>query len=110
MTQQIILAVAVFTGIIVVLSGVILAARSKLVETGSVTLLVNDDRQISVAAGSKLLEALANAGLYLPAGCGGKGTCGQCRVKVTEGGGPLLPTEESLVSPYEAAQKVRLSC
>ncbi|UCH30870.1 MAG: 2Fe-2S iron-sulfur cluster binding domain-containing protein, partial [Myxococcales bacterium] len=63
-----------------------------------------------VPAGAKLLEALANVGLYLPSGCGGKGTCGQCRVKVLEGGGPLLPTEESLVGPNEAAQHVRLSC
>jgi Na+-transporting NADH:ubiquinone oxidoreductase subunit F len=110
MAQQIILAVAVFTGVIVALSAIILAARSRLVETGSVTLVVNDDRDFTVAAGSKLLAALADAGLHLPAGCGGKGTCGQCRVKVTEGGGPLLPTEESLVSPNEAAQHVRLAC
>jgi len=110
MALQIFLAVAVFTGVIVFLSAVILTARSRLVETGSVALVVNDDRELVVAAGSKLLEALANAGLHLPSGCGGKGTCGQCRVRVTEGGGPLLPTEESLIGPNEAAQNVRLSC
>ena len=110
MAFQILVAVAVFTGVIMTLSVVILAARSKLVETGSVTMVVNDDREFEVLAGPKLLEALANVGLYLPAGCGGKGTCGQCRVKVLEGGGPLLPTEESLVSPNEAAQRVRLAC
>jgi Na+-transporting NADH:ubiquinone oxidoreductase subunit F len=110
MALQIVLAVGVFTGVVVLLSAIILAARSRLVETGSVALVVNDDRELVVAAGSKLLEALANAGLHLPAGCGGKGTCGQCRVKVTEGGGPLLPTEESLIGPLEAAQHVRLSC
>ena len=110
MAQQIALAVGVFTGVIVLLSAIILAARSRLVETGSVRLLINDERDLEVAAGSKLLEALANVGLHLPAGCGGKGTCGQCRVKVLEGGGPLLPTEESLLSPNEAARHVRLAC
>ena len=110
MVLQIVLAVTVFTGVVVFLSAIILAARSRLVETGSVALVVNDDRELVVAAGSKLLETLANAGLHLPAGCGGKGTCGQCRVKVTEGGGPLLPTEESLIGPNEASQHVRLSC
>ena len=82
MGLQIIAAVAVFTGVIVLLSTVILVARSRLVETGSVTLVVNEDREFVVPAGSKLLEALADVGLYLPSGCGGKGTCGQCRVRV----------------------------
>jgi Na+-transporting NADH:ubiquinone oxidoreductase subunit F len=110
MALQILLAVAVFTALIVLLSAIILTARSRLVETGTVTLVVNDERELLVGAGAKLLEVLANAGLHLPAGCGGKGTCGQCRVKVTEGGGPLLPTEESLIGPHEAAQRVRLAC
>ena len=110
MALQIILAVAVFTGIVVSLSSLILVARSKLVETGSVSMLVNGDKEFNVSAGSKLLVALAGSGLYLPAGCGGKGTCGQCRVKVLEGGGPLLPTEESMVSRNEASQHVRLAC
>ena len=110
MGLQIILAVAVFTGIVISLSVVILFARSWLVETGDVTMLVNEDREFQVPAGAKLLTALANVGLYLPSGCGGKGTCGQCRVTVLEGGGPLLPTEESLIGPNEAAQHVRLGC
>lgn len=110
MALQIILAVTVFTGIVVALSSLILVARSRLVETGSVTMLVNGDKEFDVSAGSKLLVALAGSGLYLPAGCGGKGTCGQCRVKVLEGGGPLLPTEESMVSRNEASEHVRLAC
>ncbi|MBT8453874.1 MAG: NADH:ubiquinone reductase (Na(+)-transporting) subunit F [Deltaproteobacteria bacterium] len=110
MSLQIILAVSVFTGIVVSLSALILAARSKLVETGSVQMLVNGDKDFEVSAGAKLLVALAQTGLYLPAGCGGKGTCGQCRVKVLHGGGALLPTEESMVSRNEASQHVRLAC
>jgi Na+-transporting NADH:ubiquinone oxidoreductase subunit F len=107
---QIVLAVAVFTSIVITLSGVILLARSRLVETGTVQMVVNDDRDFEVPAGVKLLTALSNVGLFLPSGCGGKGTCGQCRLTVLEGGGPLLPTEESLIGRLEAAHHVRLGC
>ncbi len=107
---QIVLAVAVFTGIIVSLSALVLLARSKLVESGVVEMIVNDDRDFQVPAGVKLLTALSNVGLYLPGGCGGKGTCGQCRVKVLEGGGPMLPTESALIGRKEAVDHVRLGC
>jgi Na+-transporting NADH:ubiquinone oxidoreductase subunit F len=107
---QIVLAVAVFTGIVVSLSAVILLARSRLVDTGTVQMIVNNDRDFQIPAGTKLLTALSNVGLYLPSGCGGKGTCGQCRVTVPHGGGPLLPTEASLIGRHEAAQHVRLAC
>jgi len=68
---QIGLAVATFTGIVVSLSAVIVLARSRLVETGVVEMVVNDDRDFQVSAGVKLLTALSNVGLYLPGGCGG---------------------------------------
>lgn len=110
MAFQIGLAVAIFTGIVVSLSAVILLARSKLVETGSVGMLVNDDREFHVSAGVKLLTALSSVGLYLPGGCGGKGTCGQCRVKVLKGGGAMLPTESALIGRKEATDHVRLGC
>jgi Na+-transporting NADH:ubiquinone oxidoreductase subunit F len=107
---EIALAVAVFTAIVVSLSALILLARSKLVGEGAVELVVNDDNVFEVATGRKLITALADVGLFLPAACGGKGTCGQCRVRVLEGGGPLLPTESGLISRREAADHVRLGC
>jgi Na+-transporting NADH:ubiquinone oxidoreductase subunit F len=110
MVFQIGLAVAIFTGIVVSLSAVILLARSRLVEAGVVEMIVNDDRDFQVSAGVKLLTALSNVGLYLPGGCGGKGTCGQCRVKVLGGGGPMLPTESALIGRKEAVDHVRLGC
>lgn len=110
MAFEIGLAVAIFTGIVVSLSALILLARSKLVDTGSVEMLVNDDREFQVSAGAKLLNALSGVGLFLPGGCGGKGTCGQCRVKVLKGGGAMLPTESALIGRKEAVDHVRLGC
>lgn len=107
---QIVLAVAVFTGIIVLLSALILVARWRLVESGVVEMLVNEDREFQVPAGVKLLGALSGVGLYLPGGCGGKGTCGQCRVRVLKGGGDILPIEAALIGRREAGDQVRLGC
>ena len=106
----VILGVVMFTGIVLALVFVILAARSRLVATGTVDILVNDEKTINAKVGSKLLGALAEARLFVASACGGGGTCGQCRVKVLEGGGAILPTETSLITKREAARGDRLSC
>jgi Na+-transporting NADH:ubiquinone oxidoreductase subunit F len=107
---QISLGVALFTVIIVLLVLIILGARSRLVSTGSVLVLVNDKRELRLPVGAKLLQGLSSLGIFLPAACGGRGTCGQCRVRVVSGGGAILPTETSLISKREAAAHYRLSC
>ena len=104
------LGVGLFTLIILILVFVILAARSKLVSDGSITLNINDDKNIDVPVGGKLMGALADAGIFIPSACGGGGTCGQCTVKVLEGGGAILPTETSIISKREAKEHCRLSC
>jgi Na+-transporting NADH:ubiquinone oxidoreductase subunit F len=104
------LGVAFFTGIVLALVLLILATRSKLVATGNVDILINGEKTIAVPVGSKLLNALGNAKLLVSSACGGKGTCGQCKVKVFEGGGALLATEASLINKREAAEGARLSC
>jgi len=104
------LGVALFTLIILVLVFVILAARSKLVSDGSISLTINDDKNLDIPVGGKLMGALADAGIFIPSACGGGGTCGQCTVKVLEGGGAILPTETSLISKREAKEHCRLSC
>ena len=104
------LGVGLFTLIILILVFVILAARSKLVSDGSITLNINDDKNIDVPVGGKLMDALADAGIFIPSACGGGGTCGQCTVKVLEGGGAILPTETSIISKREAKEHCRLSC
>jgi Na+-transporting NADH:ubiquinone oxidoreductase subunit F len=102
--------VGLFTAIVMLMVGIILAARSKLVATGDVEILINDEKTIKVPAGGKLLSALANQQLYVASACGGGGTCAQCRVKVLDGGGDILPTETSLITRREAARGDRLAC
>jgi len=99
-----------FTAIVVTLAMLILFARSRLVATGDITINVNGEKELSVRAGGKLLNLLGAQELFLPSACGGGGTCGQCKVKVLEGGGDLLPTEKSHISKREAAAGQRLAC
>ncbi len=110
--QIIMLGVALFTVIILALVMVILAARSKLVSSGDVTISINDDpeKDITVPAGSKLLQTLADKGVFLPSACGGGGTCAQCSCKVLDGGGSPLPTEEPHFTRGELREGWRLSC
>ncbi|MBU0653788.1 MAG: NADH:ubiquinone reductase (Na(+)-transporting) subunit F [Gammaproteobacteria bacterium] len=108
--NTVLLGVTLFTLIIIALVFVILFARSRLVAAGDVHLLVNGEKDLVVQPGSKLLGALAEKGLFVSSACGGGGTCGQCKVKVLEGGGTLLPTEEGHINRRQAACGERLAC
>jgi Na+-transporting NADH:ubiquinone oxidoreductase subunit F len=104
------LGVAMFTGVVLMLVMLILFARSKLVASGTVEIIVNEERTLQTPVGSKLLGALADEKLFVASACGGGGTCGQCRVRILEGGGTILATEKSIINKREAAQGERLSC
>ena len=110
--MEIILGIAMFTAIVLVLAIVILFAKSKLVNSGDITIEINEDpsKAIKLPAGGKLLGALASEGIFLSSACGGGGSCGQCKVKVLHGGGDILPTELSHISKKEAKEGWRLSC
>ncbi|MBV1914840.1 MAG: NADH:ubiquinone reductase (Na(+)-transporting) subunit F [Pseudomonadales bacterium] len=102
--------VGMFTAIVMLLVVIILLARRSLVSGGDVTINVNNDKDITTEAGGKLMQSLAAAGLFVPSACGGGGSCGQCRVKISEGGGSILPTEEAHISKRETRDNVRLAC
>jgi len=108
--ENIILGVLMFTGTVTVLVSLILIAKSQLVASGLVKVLINGQKLIEVPAGGKLLTALADNNVFVSSACGGGGTCAQCRVVVNEGGGEILPTERSHISKREACDGHRLSC
>jgi Na+-transporting NADH:ubiquinone oxidoreductase subunit F len=108
--QQVFLGVGLFTAVVLILVFVILVARSKLVALGAVKVMVNGERELAIPVGSKLLQGLADADLFIPSACGGGGTCGQCRVRVMTGGGAILPTETSVINKRDAADHYRLAC
>ena len=110
MLTEIILGIVMFTAIVLALAVFILVARSRLVSAGDVTININNERDIVVPAGGKLLQTLASNGIFLSSACGGGGTCAQCKCIVTDGGGEMLATEEPHFTKREARAGWRLSC
>jgi len=107
---EILVAVGVFSFVMLGLTFLILGAKSKLVATGKVKIRVNDQKDIEVEPGGKLLGALASEGIFVSSACGGGGTCAQCLVKINSGGGDILPTERNHINRGEAREGYRLSC
>ena len=104
--------VVVFTAVVLALVALLLAAKRKLVPSGDVTITINEDasKALRVASGDTLLQVLARHHIFVPSACGGKGSCGVCKVNVREGGGSILPTETSFVSRGEQKRGCRLAC
>ncbi len=102
--------VGIFLGVTLLLVIVLLVAKHFLVHSGDVNITYNDGRVAIVPSGKPLLSAMADKDIFLPSACGGKGSCGQCRVQVLEGGGEILPTETVHFSRKEIKDNWRLAC
>ena len=108
--MEILIASSVFVAIVLALVAVILFAKSKLVNSGDVVININGKKDVTVSAGGKLLNVLADEKLYVSSACGGGGTCGQCKVDILDGGGEILTTELSHMTKKEVKEGCRLSC
>ena len=86
-------AVAVFFVLVLLLVILLLVAKAKLLPSGKVKITINGDKEVEVEQGGSLLQTLSNEKIYLPSACGGKGSCGQCKCQVVQGGGEISPTE-----------------
>ena len=106
----IISSVLVLTSVIFLLVTLLLVAKSKLLPSGPVSLKINGENEVEVSSGDTLLSTLGNNKIFLPSACGGGGTCIQCRCRVLEGGGEILPTEKPHFSRKEIADGWRLGC
>jgi len=109
---SIIMAIVVFTAVILGLSYMLIIARKKLVPQGDVKIIINGDEENPILAkpGSSLLSTLADKNIFLPSACGGGGTCAMCECHVYQGGGDVLPTEMNHLTRKEAAEGMRLAC
>ena len=110
MMSTLIATVGIFLGITLLLVIILLVAKKYLVKSGDVNININDTGNVKVPAGKSLLSTLADQNIFLSSACGGKGSCGQCRVRVPEGGGQILPTEAVHFSRKEMKDDWRLAC
>ncbi|MBD5324891.1 MAG: NADH:ubiquinone reductase (Na(+)-transporting) subunit F [Bacteroides sp.] len=101
---------AIFLAVTLLLVIVLLVAKHYLVHTGKVKITINNDREIEADSGKPLLSTMADCNVFLPSACGGKGSCGQCKVQVFEGGGDILPTEAVHFSRKQVKDHWRLAC
>jgi Na+-transporting NADH:ubiquinone oxidoreductase subunit F len=108
--NEMVLGSVLFVAIVLILSSIVVAARALLLPAGAISVHVNRRKELKGRAGTKLLEVLSGGGVPVPAACGGKGTCGQCRVTVKEGAGAPLPTEAAKLTRREMREGVRLAC
>lgn len=102
--------VSVFLVVIIVLVTVLLVAKKYLSPSGNVKITINGDTALDVAQGSSVMATLNENGIYLPSACGGKASCGQCKVQVLEGGGSILDSEKSHFTRKEIKSGRRLGC
>ena len=109
-TTIILVSVGVFLLLTLLLVVILLVAKSKLVPSGNVKLTVNGEKELEVPIGGTLLNTLQGQNIYLSSACGGSGSCGQCRCRVVEGGGEILPTETGFFSRKEQKEHWRLAC
>ncbi|MBR2771219.1 MAG: NADH:ubiquinone reductase (Na(+)-transporting) subunit F [Bacteroidales bacterium] len=110
LTSTIILSLAVFLGIVLLLVTLLLWVRNKLMPKGKVKITINGEKELEVSSGNSLMATLSDNQVFLPSACGGKGNCGQCKCRVVEGGGSILPTEVGFFSRKQIQEHWRLGC
>jgi Na+-transporting NADH:ubiquinone oxidoreductase subunit F len=107
---ELITSIVIVCGIGVLLAFLLELAYMYLGDYGEKSILINNEKEITISGGRSLLSTLKEEKIFIPSACGGKGTCAYCKVKVMEGGGLVLPTETPYLSLEELNEKVRLSC
>lgn len=109
-SATVIAGVGFFLGITLLLVFILLIAKRFLVHSGNVEVNINSERTVQAPAGGSLLSTMATCNVFLPSACGGKGSCGQCKVQVLSGGGEVLPTETVHLSRRQIKEHWRLAC
>nr|MCR5244113.1 2Fe-2S iron-sulfur cluster binding domain-containing protein [Bacteroidales bacterium] len=110
-TMTILGAVAVIVVVTLILVALLLVIKAKLTPSGTVKIDINNGKKVlDVPQGGDLLHTLADQKIFLPSACGGKANCGQCKVRVLEGGGTILSTETGFFSRKQIKDNWRLGC
>ncbi len=110
MLQFILISIGAFLLIILLLVIMLLVAKKYLSPGGKVVITVNDDKELTVEQGNNVMATLNENGIFLPSACGGKASCGQCKLQVLEGGGEILDSERTHFSRKEVKDHWRLGC
>ena len=108
--SYILFSIGIFLAVIIVLVVVLLVAKKYLSPSGKVKLTINGDTELEVEQGNSVMSTLNENGIFLPSACGGKASCGQCKLQILKGGGEILDSERPHFSRKEIKDKWRLGC
>jgi Na+-transporting NADH:ubiquinone oxidoreductase subunit F len=103
-------AVIIFFAVVLLLVALLLIAKAKLLPSGKVKITINGDKVVEVEQGGSVLQTLASEKIHLPSACGGKGSCGQCKCQILDGGGDILPSETPHFTRKQIKDHWRLGC
>ena len=111
MSNTLISAIALMVVVILILVAILLIVKTAITPKGTIKIDINGGKKtLDVTPGGNLLATLAENKIFLPSACGGKGACGQCKCRVPEGGGTILPTEVGFFNRKQIADNWRLGC
>ncbi len=106
-----IIASLIFMNVFAITVSLLIIIADKLMSNyGVCKIVINNDKEFEAVGGQSLLRILFENKYFIPSACGGKGTCGYCKLVVSEGGGPALPTEKLILTPLEERQGMRMAC
>lgn len=108
--SEVLLSTLLLTAIVLALTIAVMAARAVLAPSHPVEITVNGTTAFKGNTGDKLLPILQSGGLAIPSPCGGRGTCGLCRVRLPDEAHEPGPSERARLSGAELRQGVRLAC
>jgi len=100
----------IIIGLLMLITGLLILANIALGGNKEKVITINGKKELPVKGEDTLLNILSNNKIFIPSACGGKATCGFCKVKVLEGGGDVKPMELPFLSAQEKQDNVRLSC
>ncbi|TVP84405.1 MAG: oxidoreductase [Acholeplasmataceae bacterium] len=100
----------ILIGVLLVITALLVVAEKLLGAAGEKRIIINDEKEIIVHGDDTVLNTLTNHKIFIPSACGGKATCGFCKVRITAGGGDIKPTEDPFLSQQERDDHIRLSC
>ncbi len=104
------LSILVMNGVLLVIAVLLIIAERLLVTYGECKITINREKIIAVRGGDSLLSYFVQNKIFVPSACGGKATCGYCKVEVLSGGGHVLPTEEVFIKREDGSRGIRLAC
>jgi len=100
----------VMNGLVTLILVILITVKRYIAVYSDCTVVVNGEKTIKVQGGQTIISALSGSKIFLPSACGGKGTCGFCKIEVLEGREEATSIEEAVIPYKSIIAGTRLGC